>query len=66
MLNRIETLRLKYDVNQKLLKMIKQVKERLRTTLKMIFIVQQKKKLFIKFLIKNANMRCNCRIEFIF
>ena len=43
MLNIIKTLRQKHDVNQKLLKMSEQVKKRLRTTLKMIFIVQQKK-----------------------
>ena len=41
-LNMIETFRQKHDVSQKLLKMSEQVKKRLRTILKMIFIVQQK------------------------
>ena len=39
MLNMIETFRQKHDVNQKLLKMIEQMKKRLRMTLKMIFII---------------------------
>ena len=43
MLNMIETLRQEHDVSQELLKMNEQMKERLRTTLKMIFIAQQKK-----------------------
>ena len=43
MLNMIETFRQKHDVSQELLKMSEQMKKRLRTTLKMTFIIQQKK-----------------------
>ena len=45
MLNMIETFRQRHNVNQELLKMSEQMKKRLRTTLKMIFIIQQKKRI---------------------
>ena len=45
MLNMIETFCQEYNVSQKLLKINKQVKKRLRTILKMIFIVQQKERI---------------------
>ena len=44
-LDMIETLCQKHDVNQELLKMSEQMKERLRTILKMTFIIQQKEQI---------------------
>ena len=43
-LNINKTFRQKHNVNQKLLKMIEQVKKHLRITLEIIFIAQQKKR----------------------